>query len=117
MCETSTEPSTCGHQGLQYNSQADEEQGSREAEAFPGEQHVVGKHLYRALSSFVFNPEFKNVVEMFFKEDNGLPVHIKGGSTDMLLYRITMTITIVGRKRQHIIQISKSSLHLSVHYC
>ncbi|KPP64092.1 hypothetical protein Z043_117598 [Scleropages formosus] len=29
-------------------------------------------------------------------EDNGLPVHIKGGSTDVLLYRFTMTITIAG---------------------
>ncbi|CDQ66193.1 unnamed protein product [Oncorhynchus mykiss] len=26
--------------------------------------------------------------------DNGLPVHIKGGTTDVLLYRLTMTITL-----------------------
>lgn len=42
----SAEPSTSGHQGLQYNSQTDEEQGSREAEAFPGEQHVTGEHTF-----------------------------------------------------------------------
>lgn len=32
------------------------------------------------------------------QEDNGLPVHIKGGFTDVLLYRLTMTITIAGTK-------------------
>ncbi|MCI4385806.1 hypothetical protein PGIGA_G00054980, partial [Pangasianodon gigas] len=42
--ETLAEPSTSGHQGLQYNSQADEEQGSREAEAFPGGQWSAGPH-------------------------------------------------------------------------
>ncbi|XP_073718808.1 cytochrome c oxidase subunit 7A1, mitochondrial [Misgurnus anguillicaudatus] len=31
-----------------------------------------------------------------FLEDNGLPVHIKGGTTDVLLYRLTMTITLAG---------------------
>lgn len=46
LCEISAETSTGGHQGLQYNSQADEEQGSREAEAFPGEQHVAEKHTF-----------------------------------------------------------------------
>ncbi|KAL4647438.1 cytochrome c oxidase subunit 7A2, mitochondrial-like [Arapaima gigas] len=34
--------------------------------------------------------------QKLFQEDNGLPVHIKGGSTDVLLYRFTMTITIAG---------------------
>uniref|UniRef100_A0A673YB69 Cytochrome c oxidase subunit 7A1, mitochondrial n=1 Tax=Salmo trutta TaxID=8032 RepID=A0A673YB69_SALTR len=29
-----------------------------------------------------------------FQADNGLPVHIKGGTTDVLLYRLTMTITL-----------------------
>ncbi|CAN9510836.1 unnamed protein product [Ophioblennius macclurei] len=31
-----------------------------------------------------------------FQEDNGLPVHIKGGTVDVLLYRATMTLTITG---------------------
>ncbi|CAG5866994.1 unnamed protein product [Menidia menidia] len=30
------------------------------------------------------------------EEDNGLPVHIKGGTPDVLLYRATMTLTITG---------------------
>ncbi|KAJ7990299.1 hypothetical protein DPEC_G00298870 [Dallia pectoralis] len=34
--------------------------------------------------------------QKLFQEDNGLPVHIKGGTTDVILYRITMTITLAG---------------------
>nr|XP_020478385.1 cytochrome c oxidase subunit 7A2, mitochondrial-like [Monopterus albus] len=34
--------------------------------------------------------------QKLFQEDNGLPVHIKGGLADMLLYRATMTLTIAG---------------------
>uniref|UniRef100_A0A3Q0T0B5 Cytochrome c oxidase subunit 7A1, mitochondrial n=1 Tax=Amphilophus citrinellus TaxID=61819 RepID=A0A3Q0T0B5_AMPCI len=34
--------------------------------------------------------------QKIFQEDNGLPVHIKGGTGDVLLYRATMTLTIVG---------------------
>lgn len=34
--------------------------------------------------------------QKLFQEDNGLPVHIKGGTVDVLLYRFTMTITIGG---------------------
>ncbi|XP_070684789.1 cytochrome c oxidase subunit 7A1, mitochondrial [Pempheris klunzingeri] len=34
--------------------------------------------------------------QKFFQEDNGLPVHIKGGTGDVLLYRATMTLTIGG---------------------
>uniref|UniRef100_A0A8C1FH97 Cytochrome c oxidase subunit 7A1, mitochondrial n=1 Tax=Cyprinus carpio carpio TaxID=630221 RepID=A0A8C1FH97_CYPCA len=43
--------------------------------------------------------QMKNKVpdrQKVFLEDNGLPVHIKGGSTDVLLYRLTMTITLAG---------------------
>ncbi|XP_076002187.1 cytochrome c oxidase subunit 7A1, mitochondrial [Genypterus blacodes] len=29
-----------------------------------------------------------------FQEDNGLPVHIKGGIGDVVLYRATMTLTL-----------------------
>uniref|UniRef100_A0AAY4CUR5 Cytochrome c oxidase subunit 7A2a n=1 Tax=Denticeps clupeoides TaxID=299321 RepID=A0AAY4CUR5_9TELE len=29
-------------------------------------------------------------------EDNGMPVHLKGGTTDALLYRATMTLTVLG---------------------
>ncbi|XP_015250669.1 PREDICTED: cytochrome c oxidase subunit 7A2, mitochondrial-like [Cyprinodon variegatus] len=34
--------------------------------------------------------------QKFFQEDNGLPVHIKGGTTDVLLYRATMALTLAG---------------------
>ncbi|KAI4886496.1 hypothetical protein NFI96_024861 [Prochilodus magdalenae] len=43
--------------------------------------------------------QMKNKVpenQKIFQEDNGLPVHIKGGTTDVLLYRFTMTLTIAG---------------------
>ncbi|KAM9853267.1 cytochrome c oxidase subunit 7A1, mitochondrial [Aulostomus maculatus] len=35
-------------------------------------------------------------VQKLFQEDNGLPVHIKGGTGDVLLYRLTMTVTTAG---------------------
>lgn len=31
------------------------------------------------------------------QEDNGMPVHLKGGPADALLYRSTMVLTIVGK--------------------
>uniref|UniRef100_A0A3P9PBQ3 Cytochrome c oxidase subunit 7A2, mitochondrial n=1 Tax=Poecilia reticulata TaxID=8081 RepID=A0A3P9PBQ3_POERE len=31
-----------------------------------------------------------------FQEDNGMPVHLKGGSSDALLYRATMALTVLG---------------------
>ncbi|XP_039987361.1 cytochrome c oxidase subunit 7A2, mitochondrial [Xiphias gladius] len=34
--------------------------------------------------------------QKLFQEDNGLPVHLKGGTRDVLLYRATMTLTITG---------------------
>ncbi|XP_023667969.1 cytochrome c oxidase subunit 7A1, mitochondrial [Paramormyrops kingsleyae] len=37
-------------------------------------------------------PEYQKL----FQADNNLPVHIKGGTLDVLLYRFTMTITIAG---------------------
>lgn len=43
--------------------------------------------------------QMKNKVpdhQKIFQADNGLPVHIKGGTTDVLLYRLTMTITLAG---------------------
>ncbi|XP_036381397.1 cytochrome c oxidase subunit 7A2, mitochondrial-like [Megalops cyprinoides] len=53
-----------------------------------------------AVRSFSVTPrQMKNKVpeyQKFFQADNGLPVHIKGGSTDVILYRITMGITLAG---------------------
>ncbi|XP_034719409.1 uncharacterized protein LOC117938717 [Etheostoma cragini] len=33
-------------------------------------------------------------------EDNGLPVHIKGGTFDVVLYRATMTLTLGGNRKK-----------------
>ncbi|KAG1951508.1 cytochrome c oxidase subunit 7A2, mitochondrial [Pimephales promelas] len=49
----------------------------------------------RAFSTTV--RQMKNQVpesQKVFLEDNGLPIHIKGGTTDVLLYRLTMAITV-----------------------
>lgn len=40
-----------------------------------------------------------HVCFLHLQEDNGLPVHIKGGTGDVLLYRATMTLTIAGEER------------------
>ncbi|XP_067388740.1 cytochrome c oxidase subunit 7A2, mitochondrial [Emydura macquarii macquarii] len=34
--------------------------------------------------------------QKIFQEDDGVPVHLKGGVTDALLYKITMILTVVG---------------------
>ncbi|XP_047248544.1 cytochrome c oxidase subunit 7A2, mitochondrial [Girardinichthys multiradiatus] len=51
----------------------------------------------RAFSSSSRN--LKNKVpeaQKLFQKDNGLPVHIKGGTGDVLLYRTTMALTVAG---------------------
>ncbi|MBN3276134.1 CX7A2 oxidase, partial [Polyodon spathula] len=34
--------------------------------------------------------------QKMFQEDNGIPVHLKGGAGDALLYRFTMALTVLG---------------------
>ncbi|KAK6490156.1 cytochrome c oxidase subunit 7A2 [Huso huso] len=34
--------------------------------------------------------------QKMFQEDNGIPVHLKGGVSDALLYRFTMALTVLG---------------------
>ncbi|XP_070843518.1 cytochrome c oxidase subunit 7A2b [Chaetodon trifascialis] len=34
--------------------------------------------------------------QKLFQEDNGVPVHLKGGTSDALLYRATMVLTVLG---------------------
>ncbi|XP_054474640.1 cytochrome c oxidase subunit 7A2, mitochondrial [Anoplopoma fimbria] len=34
--------------------------------------------------------------QKLFQEDNGLPIHLKGGTADAVLYRTTMALTILG---------------------
>uniref|UniRef100_A0A452DXW4 Cytochrome c oxidase subunit 7A2, mitochondrial n=1 Tax=Capra hircus TaxID=9925 RepID=A0A452DXW4_CAPHI len=43
--------------------------------------------------------QFENKVpekQKLFQEDNGIPVHLKGGVADALLYRATMILTVGG---------------------
>ena len=43
--------------------------------------------------------QFENKVpekQKLFQEDNGMPVHLKGGIADALLYRATMILTVDG---------------------
>uniref|UniRef100_A0A8C9BWY0 Cytochrome c oxidase subunit 7A2, mitochondrial n=2 Tax=Phocoenidae TaxID=9740 RepID=A0A8C9BWY0_PHOSS len=43
--------------------------------------------------------QFENKVpekQKLFQEDNGIPVHLKGGIADALLYRATMILTVGG---------------------
>ncbi|XP_019130630.1 cytochrome c oxidase subunit 7A2, mitochondrial [Larimichthys crocea] len=34
--------------------------------------------------------------QKLFQEDNGMPIHLKGGSGDAVLYRTTMALTVLG---------------------
>ncbi|XP_059209571.1 cytochrome c oxidase subunit 7A2, mitochondrial [Centropristis striata] len=34
--------------------------------------------------------------QKLFQENNGMPIHLKGGTKDALLYRATMTLTVFG---------------------
>ncbi|XP_067875411.1 cytochrome c oxidase subunit 7A1, mitochondrial isoform X1 [Heterodontus francisci] len=52
----------------------------------------------RSFSTTIRN-QLKNKVlenQKIFQADNGLPVHLKGGTVDAVFYRITMAITIGG---------------------
>ncbi|CAI9161707.1 unnamed protein product [Rangifer tarandus platyrhynchus] len=58
----------------------------------------VSQALVRSFSSTARN-RFENRVaekQKLFQEDNGLPVHLKGGATDNILYRVTMTLCLGG---------------------
>ncbi|XP_005987851.1 cytochrome c oxidase subunit 7A2, mitochondrial [Latimeria chalumnae] len=55
--------------------------------------------LARRYVSTSARKQLKNKVsenQKIFQEDNGLPVHLKGGVGDNLLYRFSMTITVFG---------------------
>ncbi|KAM8952586.1 cytochrome c oxidase subunit 7A2, mitochondrial [Pelodytes ibericus] len=51
----------------------------------------------RAISSSTRRP-VNRVAEKqkLFQEDNGLPIHLKGGVADSLLFRATMVLSIAG---------------------
>merc|ERR1711915_609015 len=52
----------------------------------------------RCISSSARRPVENNVPQKqkLFQEDNGIPVHLKGGTADALLYRTTMALTVLG---------------------
>ncbi|CAL8352148.1 unnamed protein product [Lota lota] len=59
--------------------------------------HLLRLSSFRSFSST--SRQLRNKVpdaQKVFQEDNGLPVHIKGGTSDVLLYRATMTLTLAG---------------------
>ncbi|KAI5616690.1 cytochrome c oxidase subunit VIIa polypeptide 2a (liver) [Silurus asotus] len=64
--------------------------------------HVVSQTL-RQVSGRTFSNSACRQVEnkvaakqKLFQEDNGVPVHLKGGSKDALLYSATMALTVFG---------------------
>ncbi|XP_039981776.1 cytochrome c oxidase subunit 7A2, mitochondrial [Xiphias gladius] len=63
-------------------------------------RHVIAfQQVARRTISSSARREMKNKVpekQKLFQEDNGLPVHLKGGAADALLYRATMTLTVFG---------------------
>uniref|UniRef100_A0A8C6WHV3 Cytochrome c oxidase subunit 7A1, mitochondrial n=1 Tax=Neogobius melanostomus TaxID=47308 RepID=A0A8C6WHV3_9GOBI len=66
--------------------------------SFPVSQSCLSLQKFPAVLSRFFSSSsrsLKNKVQML-KEDNGLPIHIKGGTVDVLLYRFTMTLTVAG---------------------
>ncbi|CAD7692741.1 unnamed protein product [Nyctereutes procyonoides] len=61
----------------------------------------VSQALVRSFSSTARN-RFQNRVaekQKLFQADNDLPVHLKGGGTDNILYRVTMGLCLGGECR------------------
>ncbi|KAE8603174.1 hypothetical protein XENTR_v10014241 [Xenopus tropicalis] len=53
-------------------------------------QRTISSSTRRSLQNKV--PEKQKI----FQEDNGIPVYLKGGVGDALLYRLTMALTVLG---------------------
>ncbi|NP_001106275.1 cytochrome c oxidase subunit 7A2 L homeolog [Xenopus laevis] len=53
-------------------------------------QRTISTSTRRSLQNKV--PEKQKI----FQEDNGIPVYLKGGVGDALLYRLTMGLTVLG---------------------
>uniref|UniRef100_A0A8D0JMJ0 Cytochrome c oxidase subunit 7A1, mitochondrial n=1 Tax=Sus scrofa TaxID=9823 RepID=A0A8D0JMJ0_PIG len=62
---------------------------------------LVSQALVRSFSSTARNRLENRVAEKqkIFQADNDLPVHLKGGATDNILYRVTMTLCLGGECR------------------
>ncbi|XP_067900532.1 cytochrome c oxidase subunit 7A2, mitochondrial-like isoform X2 [Heterodontus francisci] len=64
---------------------------------------IRGLRAFQQLSQRTFSTATRRRVEnrvpanqKIFQADNGMPVHLKGGVTDAVLYRLTMGLTVVG---------------------
>ncbi|XP_031721854.1 cytochrome c oxidase subunit 7A2b [Anarrhichthys ocellatus] len=57
-------------------------------------QQVARRTLSSSVRRQVDNKVPQN--QKMFQEDNGLPIHLKGGSGDAVLYRFTMALTLLG---------------------
>ncbi|CAH2314112.1 cytochrome c oxidase subunit 7A2, mitochondrial [Pelobates cultripes] len=59
---------------------------------------VFGQRLSRSFATSSRTRIQNRVIEKqkIFQEDNNLPVHTKGGTSDVILFRITMGISIAG---------------------
>ncbi|KAJ6665826.1 hypothetical protein lerEdw1_001298 [Lerista edwardsae] len=57
-------------------------------------RHMTQRTISTASRKQIANrvPEYQKI----FQEDNGIPVYLKGGTTDALLYRLTMSLAIFG---------------------
>ncbi|KAF1467726.1 Cytochrome c oxidase subunit 7A2, mitochondrial, partial [Megadyptes antipodes antipodes] len=58
------------------------------------------RQISRRTISTASRRQFENRVpekQKLFQEDNGIPVHLKGGVMDALLYRVTMGLTVFGK--------------------
>ncbi|XP_043919611.1 cytochrome c oxidase subunit 7A2, mitochondrial isoform X2 [Protopterus annectens] len=57
------------------------------------------RHLSQRSISTAARRQLQNKVpekQKIFQEDNGIPIHLKGGTGDALLYRLTMALTVFG---------------------
>ncbi|KAF1436975.1 Cytochrome c oxidase subunit 7A2, mitochondrial, partial [Spheniscus mendiculus] len=63
------------------------------------------RQISRRTISTASRRQFENRVpekQKLFQEDNGIPVHLKGGVMDALLYRVTMGLTVFGKANTEI---------------
>ncbi|KAJ8356089.1 hypothetical protein SKAU_G00188830 [Synaphobranchus kaupii] len=61
-------------------------------------QFLALRHVSRRMISSSARRMENKVPEKqkLFQEDNGMPVHLKGGTKDALMYRATMALTVMG---------------------
>ncbi|XP_064195950.1 cytochrome c oxidase subunit 7A2, mitochondrial-like [Anguilla rostrata] len=62
-------------------------------------QFLALQHASRRMICSSARRQVENKVpekQKLFQEDNGMPIHLKGGTRDALLYRFTMVLTVLG---------------------